>query len=196
MTKIAWKPGTLLYPVPPALVSCGTLQRPNALTVAWTGIVCSDPAMTYISLRPSRFSYGLIRESGEFAINLTHAALTRAADYCGVRSGRDVDKFKQMGLEAEACTQISAPMIAQSPISLECRVEQILPLGSHDMFLSRIVAVNVREDLVDDTGLHLERSALVAYAHGQYYVLGKQLGKFGYSVRKKAQRRQTAPRRR
>ena len=113
-----------------------------------------------------------------------------------MRSGRDVDKFKQMGLEAEACTQISAPMIAQSPISLECRVEQILPLGSHDMFLSRIVAVNVREDLVDDTGLHLERSGLVAYAHGQYYVLGKQLGKFGYSVRKKAQRRQTAPRRR
>ncbi len=196
MTKIAWKPGTLLYPVPPALVSCGTMERPNALTVAWTGIVCSDPAMTYISLRPSRYSYGLIRASGEFAINLTHAALARAADFCGVRSGRDTDKFSQMGLEAEACTQISAPMIAQSPISLECRVQQILPLGSHDMFLSRIVAVNVREDLVDAAGLHLERSGLVAYAHGHYYVLGKQLGKFGYSVQKKQPRRGAPPGRR
>lgn len=196
MTKIAWKPGTLLYPVPPALVSCGTMERPNALTVAWTGIVCSDPAMTYISLRPSRYSYGLIRASGEFAINLTHAALARAADFCGVRSGRDTDKFRQMGLEGEACTQISAPMIAQSPISLECRVQQILPLGSHDMFLSRIVAVNVREDLVDAAGLHLERSGLVAYAHGHYYVLGKQLGKFGYSVQKKQPRRGAPPGRR
>ena len=196
MTKIAWKPGTLLYPVPPALVSCGTVQQPNALTVAWTGIVCSDPAMTYISLRPSRYSYGLIQASGEFAINLTHAALARAADFCGVRSGRDTDKFRQMGLEAEACTQISPPMIAQSPISLECRVQQILPLGSHDMFLSRIVAVNVREDLVDAAGLHLERSGLVAYAHGHYYVLGKQLGKFGYSVQKKQPRRSPSPARR
>lgn len=196
MTKIAWKPGTLLYPVPPALVSCGTMERPNALTVAWTGIVCSDPAMTYISLRPSRYSYGLIRASGDFAINLTHAALARAADFCGVRSGRDTDKFSQMGLESEACTQISAPMIAQSPISLECRVQQILPLGSHDMFLSRIVAVNVREDLVDAAGLHLERSGLVAYAHGHYYVLGKQLGKFGYSVQKKQPRRGAPPGRR
>ena len=186
MTKIAWKPGTLLYPVPPALVSCGTMEHPNAITVAWTGIVCSDPAMTYISVRPSRYSYNIIKESGEFVINLTHAALVRAADFCGVRSGRDVDKFKEMGLIAEPSTQISAPMIAQSPISLECKVESITPLGSHDMFLAKIVAVNVREDLVDEAGLHLDRTGLVSYAHGHYYVLGKELGKFGYSVQKKS----------
>ena len=152
MTKISWKPGTLLYPVPPALVSCGSMEHPNAITIAWTGIVCSDPAMTYISVRPSRYSYGLIKESGEFVINLTNAALTRAADFCGVRSGRDVDKFALMGLTAEPCTQISAPMIAESPISLECKVENVMPLGSHDMFLAKIVAVNVREDLIDETG--------------------------------------------
>lgn len=186
MTKIAWKPGTLLYPVPSVLVSCGTMEHPNVLTIAWTGIVCSDPAMTYISLRPSRYSYDLIKESGEYGINLVPSSLVRAADYCGVRSGRDVDKFKQMGLVAEEAKMISSPLIAQSPISLECRVEQVLSLGSHDMFLSRIVSVDVREDLVDETGLHLERAELVAYAHGHYYALGRHLGKFGFSVEKKS----------
>ena len=155
MAKTVWKPGTLLYPVPPALVSCGTMDHPNAITVAWTGIVCSDPAMTYISLRPSRYSYEIIQQTGQYVINLTHAALVRAADYCGVRSGRDVDKFADCGLIAEESSTISAPMIAQSPISLECQVQEVLALGSHHMFLSKNVAVNVLDDLLDEEGYHI-----------------------------------------
>ena len=186
MNKLTWKGGTLLAPVPPALVSCGSMEKPNVLTVAWTGILCSDPPKTYVSIRPSRYSHGLIKETGEFVINLPTAELAKAADYCGVHSGRNKDKFAAMGLSAQACSQVLAPQIEQSPISLECRVCDCISLGSHDMFIADILAVNVAEDLVDESGkLHLERMKPIAYAHGDYYMLGKQLGSFGFSVRKK-----------
>lgn len=186
MKKVTWKGGTLLAPVPPALVSCGSMEKPNVLTVAWTGILCSDPPKTYVSVRPSRYSYELIRDSGEFVINLPTETLARAADYCGVYSGRNKDKFSAMKLLAQECSVVSAPQIAQSPISLECRVTDRIPLGSHDMFLADIVAVNVAEELLDAEGkLHLERMKPIAYAHGDYYALGKQLGSFGFSVRRK-----------
>lgn len=186
MGKIIWKPGTLEAPVPPALVTCGTLEKPNVLTVAWTGIVCTHPAMTYVSVRPSRYSYELIRQTGEFVINLTTADLVRAADFCGVRSGRDMDKFSLTGLTPVAAQEVSAPVLEESPIGLECRVKQVLPLGSHDMFLAEIVAVDVDESCVDRSGkLRLDRCGLVGFEHGAYYELGRQLGTFGFSVNKK-----------
>ncbi|MDD2956546.1 MAG: flavin reductase family protein [Oscillospiraceae bacterium] len=186
MSKIEWKPATLMAPVPPALVSCGTLESPNVLTVAWTGIVNSSPAMTYISVRPERYSYDLIKNSGEFVINLTTSSLVRSADLCGVKSGRDLDKFKAAGLTAEAASKVSAPLIAESPLSLECRVKEVIPLGSHHMFLAEIVAVDVEQRYVDEKGkLRLQQSGLAAYAHGEYYALGKKIGSFGFSVKKK-----------
>lgn len=186
MGKINWNPAAILAPVPPALVSCGTLEHPNVLTVAWTGIVNSSPVMTYISLRPERYSYGLIKDSGEFAINLTTASLVRSADLCGVRSGRDTDKFAACPLTAEAAFKISAPTIAESPLSLECTVKEIIPLGSHHMFLAEVVSVDVDSRYLDDNGkLCLQKSGLAAYAHGEYYALGKKIGSFGFSVKKK-----------
>lgn len=186
MSKIQWKGSTLLAPVPAALVSCGTMENPNALTVAWTGITCSDPPMTYISVRPERYSYEIIKNSGEFVINLTTGAMARATDFCGVRSGREMDKLAAAGLTAEPANEVSAPVIAQSPLSLECRVRQIIPLGSHDMFLAEIVAVDVEGKLLDEAGkLRLEKAGLMAYSHGEYFAIGKKIGSFGYSVRKK-----------
>ncbi|MFR6410949.1 MAG: flavin reductase family protein [Angelakisella sp.] len=186
MSKLQWKGSTLLAPVPAALVSCGTLEKPNALTIAWTGITCSDPPMTYISVRPERYSYDIIKESGEFVINLTSGAMARATDFCGVRSGREMDKLAATGLTVEPAKEIAAPVIAQSPLALECRVKQIIPLGSHDMFLAEIVAVDVEERLLDEAGkLHLEKTGLMAYSHGEYFAMGKKIGSFGYSVRKK-----------
>ena len=194
MPKLLWKPGTLLAPVPPALVSCGTLEKPNLLTVAWTGIVNTNPAMTYVSVRPERYSHGLISETGEFVVNLTTAALVRAADFCGVRSGRGLDKFSACGLTPEASGKVSAPSVAECPLSLECVVRQVLPLGSHDMFLAEIVAVGVDPSLVDRAGkLHLGSVGLAAYAHGEYFALGKSLGTFGFSVRKKPAAKRRAP---
>lgn len=185
MSKLVWKPGALLAPVPPALVSCGTIEHPNVLTVGWTGIVNTNPAMTYISVRPERYSYGLIKESGEFVINLTTTDLVRTADFCGVRSGKTIDKFSVCRLTAEKASQVTAPMIAQSPLSIECRVKSITSLGTHDMFLAEILAVNVDESLIDKSGrLDLARANLAAYAHGEYFALGKRLGTFGYSVKK------------
>ncbi|MCI8622257.1 MAG: flavin reductase family protein [Provencibacterium sp.] len=184
--KQIWKPGALLAPIPPALVSCGTLEAPNVLTVAWTGIVATHPPLTYISLRPERYSYGLIRESGEFVVNLTTEALVRAADFCGARSGRTVDKMKEMKLTPLAASIVSAPLIAESPVHLECRVRQVIPLGSHDMFLSDIVAVQVDERCLNREGkLCLSRCGLAAFAHGEYFALGRSLGTFGFSVRKR-----------
>lgn len=192
MSKIAWKGGALVAPLPPVLVSCGTMEKPNVLTVAWTGIVNTIPPKTYISLRPSRFSYELIKESREFVINLTTASLVKAADFCGVRSGRKIDKFDATGLTAEESTKVSAPMIAESPLSLECRVSDIIPLGSHDMFLADIVAINVDESLIDKNGkLHLDNCGLAAFAHGEYFELGKKIGTFGFSVRKKNKKHHT-----
>ena len=186
MQKQIWKPGTLLAPVPPVLVSCGTLEKPNVLTIGWTGIINTIPAMTYISVRPERFSHGLIQASGEFVINLPTKALVRAVDFCGVRSGRDLDKFTHCGLTPLPGAEVSAPVIGESPVSLECQVEQVLSLGSHDMFLSKILCIDVDENIVDDGGrLCLEKCGLIAYAHGTYYELGKSLGTFGFTVRKK-----------
>ena len=186
MSKQVWKPGTMVSPVPPVMVSCGSMEKPNILTIAWTGIVNTIPAMTYISVRPERHSYPLIKESGEFVINLTTRNLTWAADYCGVKSGADTDKFAACKLTPQPASQVSTPLIKESPVNIECRVEQVIPLGSHHMFLARIVAVNVDEVLVDANGkLHLDKGGLVAYSHGEYFALGEKLGSFGYSVRKK-----------
>ena len=183
MTKITWKPGTLEYPLPPAMISCGTLEHPNIMTAAWTGIVNSEPPMTYVSIRSSRHSHSIIKESGEFVINLTTEQLVAVADFCGVKSGKDVNKFKEMKLTALPCSEISAPQIAESPVSLECKVKNVTTLGSHDMFLAEIVAVNVDDNYIDAGGkLCLENCKLVAYAHNAYYSLGRCLGFFGFSV--------------
>lgn len=185
MAKVNWKGATLLAPVPPTLVSCGTLEHPNALTIAWTGVLNSQPPKTYISVRPDRYSHGLIERSGEFVVNLTTAAMVRAVDYCGVRSGRGADKLAACGLTTEPSEHLACPRIAQSPLSLECRVTGVVRLGSHDMFLADIVGVAVDDRLIDDKGrLRLERAGLLAYAHGEYFALGARLGSFGYSVKK------------
>ena len=184
-TKEGWKGSVITAPLPPALVSCGTPEKPNVLTVAWTGVLCTRPPVTYISVRPERFSYELIKQSGEFVINLPPDTLVRAVDTCGVKSGRDTDKFALTGLTAEPAFNVSAPMIAECPVSIECRVRQIIPLGSHDMFMADIVGVGAAKELLDEKGrLALEKAGLLAYAHGAYFSLGKQLGTFGYSVKK------------
>ncbi|MGN0650963.1 MAG: flavin reductase family protein [Oscillospiraceae bacterium] len=186
MEKVQWKAGTLLAPVPAVLVSCGTVEKPAALTIAWTGIVCSDPAKTYISIRPSRNSYGIIKQSKEFVINMMPSTFVRAVDYCGIKSGRNEDKLAKQKLTAEPSNIVSAPQIAQCPISLECKVTDIIPLGSHDMFLAEIVSVNIDKTLIDEKGrLHIEKAGLMTYAHGTYFALGKKIGSFGFSVKPK-----------
>ena len=186
MAKLKWKGGTLLAPVPPALVTCKDGERENVLTIAWTGIVNSDPPKTYISVRPSRHSYEMIKKSGVFAINLTTKALVRAADWCGVYTGAKVDKFERCKLQKEPAAEIDCPILSDSPLTLECRVTEVIPLGTHHMFLADIVAVDVNEELIDKDGkLHLDRANLAAYAHGEYFELGKKLGTFGFSVAKK-----------
>lgn len=183
-----FKPGTLIYPLPAVMVSCGaTPEEQNIITVAWTGTICSDPAMCYISVRKERHSHALISRTGEFVINLTTRDLVRATDWCGVRSGRDYDKFHEMGLTAEPSRHVSAPLIAESPVNIACRVKQVIELGSHDMFIAEVVGVEVDPQYIDPaTGRFcLERANLVAYSHGAYYELGKQLGTFGFSVRKR-----------
>lgn len=186
MAKVVWRGGAMLAPVPPALVTCSDGERDNVLTVAWTGITNTIPPKTYVSIRPSRHSYAMIRKSGEFVINLTTESLLRAADFCGVHTGAKVDKFARCHLTRETASQVACPLLAESPLSLECRVTDVISLGSHDMFLADIVAVDVDEALLDSGGkLHLERAGLVAYAHGDYFALGKRLGNFGFSVAKK-----------
>ena len=185
MTKISWPAGTLLAPVPPALISSGTLENPNVMTAAWTGIVCSDPAMTYVSLRPSRYSHDIISKSGDFVINVPNLPLAKAVDFCGVKSGRNTDKFQACGITAAPSSKIKAPQVKEAPISLECKVRSITHYGTHDMFLADIVAVNVDDAYINKQGgLNLEKAGLLAYAHGFYYTLGRQLGKFGFSVEK------------
>ena len=186
--KESWKPGTLIYPLPAVLVSCGaTPGEYNLLTVAWTGTVCTDPPMCYVSVRPERHSYGIIRRTGEFVITLTTRGLARAADWCGVRSGRDYDKFREMGLTPGKALKVAAPIVEESPVSIECRVRQVLELGTHDMFLAEVVAVQVDADYIDPaTGRFcLERACPIVYSHGEYFALGEALGHFGWSVRKK-----------
>ena len=186
MSKVSWKGGTMLSPVPAVLVSCGSMEKPTALTVAWTGIISSDPPRMYISVRPERNSYNIIKESGEFAVNMLPSSFTRQLDYCGIKSGRNEDKLAKKKLTAIPCGKISAPQIAQSKISLECKVFDVIPQGSHDMFLADILAVNIEEDLIDENGrLCIEKAGLAAYAHGTYFALGKKIGTFGYSCRTK-----------
>ncbi len=186
MSKVSWKGGAMLAPLPPVMVTCGSKEAPNVLTVAWTGILNTIPPKTYISVRPSRYSYELIKQTGEFVINLTTTPLVKAADFCGVRSGRDVNKFEAMGLATQPAEKVGCPMLAQSPLNIECRVTDVIPLGSHDMFIADIVAVDVEESCINDKGkLCLERASLAAFAHGSYYELGKKIGSFGFSVRKK-----------
>ena len=177
----------MLYPCPAVMVTSADREgRPNIMTAAWAGTVCSDPVMVSVSIRPERYSCGLIRDTHEFVINLTTRSLVWAADYCGVKSGRDTDKFKETGLTPFPCSTVSAPMIKESPVAIECIVADEIDLGSHIMFLGRVTAVSVREELIDEKGrLALEKADPVAYSHGEYYALGDALGKFGFSVRKK-----------
>lgn len=186
MPKQIWKGSTLLAPVPCVLVACGSVEKPNVLTVGWTGIINSQPPRTYVSIRPERYSYELIKSSGELSINIPPSTLTRTVDFCGVRSGRDVDKFKKCHLSAERGININAPTIKECPISLECRVFDIIPLGSHDMFLCDILGCDVDEGLLDEKGkLCMGKANPIAYSHGDYMTLGKKLGSFGYSVKKR-----------
>ena len=186
MGKITWKGGTFIYPLPAVMVSCGDMKNANIITVAWTGIINTNPAMCYISVRPERFSFGIIKKNKEFVINLTTKELARITDWCGVKSGRDFDKFKEMGLTKEKATIVKAPMIAESPISVECKVDKIVPLGSHEMITAKIVAINVSDKFVDEKGaFDISKCGLMAYANGGYYPLGKKIGQFGFSVMKK-----------
>ncbi len=185
LAKIIWKPGTLLAPLPAVLVTCGTMEKANVLTVAWTGIINTHPAMTYISVRPSRHSYNIIKSNGEFVINLTTSAMCRSVDFCGVRSGEKIDKIDICGLHKEKSSKIQAPLIAESPLSLECRVTEIKSLGTHDMFIAEIIAIDIEERFIDSKGkLNLQQAGLLAYSHGEYFSIGRKLGEFGYSVKK------------
>ena len=190
MAKEIWKPGNMLYPIPAVMVSCGRPgEKPNIITVAWAGNICSSPAMLSISVRKERYSYDIIKETGEFVVNLTSASLTRAADWCGVRSGKDYDKFKEMKLTPQKSEKISAPGIEESPVNIECKVKSVVELGSHDMFIAEVVCVTVDDRFMDEKGrFDLKAADLVAYSHGEYFTLGKKLGKFGYSVAKKRKR--------
>ena len=186
MSKIVWKGGALAAPLPPCMVTCSDGERDNIITIAWTGIVNTIPPKTYISVRPSRHSYEMIKKSGEFVINLTPVSLIKTADYCGIHTGAKVDKFERCGLHKTAASAVSVPLIEECPLALECKVTDVIPLGSHDMFLADIVAVDVDESLIDKAGkLHLERAGLAAFAHGEYFALGGKIGDFGFSVRKK-----------
>ena len=196
--KQSWKPGTMIYPLPAVLISCGAnAEEHNLFTVAWTGTVCTNPPMCYISVRPERHSYEIIKRTGEFVINLTNSALARATDWCGVRSGRDYDKFAEMGLTPEPAAVVAAPVVAESPVAIECRVKQIVPIGSHDMFIADVVNVLVDEEYINpETGkLELERADMITYCHGEYFRLGEALGHFGWSVRKKKKKSTRRPQR-
>ncbi len=190
--KQTWRSGNMLYPLPAVLVSCGDYNgdgdtsHSNLITVAWCGTVCSDPAMVFISVRPSRFSHDIIERSGEFVINLTTEAIVSQTDKAGVLSGKDVDKFQRCKLTPAKADQVSCPLVLESPVNIECRVTQMIPLGSHDMFLAKVLCVHVDEKLLDQKGkLRLDKAGLIAYSHGTYHALGKSLGTFGFSVRKK-----------
>ena len=185
MSKVTWKPGTFLYPLPVVMVSCGTMEESNIITVAWTGIINTDPAMVYISVRPTRHSYNIIKESGEFVINLTTKDLTYATDWCGVRTGAQFDKFKEMHLTKEKAKFVKCPMIKESPVSVECKVKEIKELGSHHMFVAEVLGINADEKYIDEKGaFDISKCDLITYANGKYFSLGKKIGKFGYSVQK------------
>ena len=186
MAKEYWKPGNMLYPLPAVMVSCQREgEKPNIITVAWAGTICSDPAMLSISVRKERYSYDIIKETGEFVVNLTTKNLCRAADFCGVRSGRDVDKFKEMKLTPQPSEKVKAPGILESPVNIECKVKEVIPLGTHDMFMAEIAAVRIDDKYMNETGkFELNSAGLVTYSHGEYFELGEKLGTFGFSVKK------------
>lgn len=186
MGKVTWKPGTFLYPLPVVMVSCGTMEKSNIITVAWTGILNTNPAQVYISVRPSRYSYNLIKEYGEFVINLTTEDLAYATDWCGVKSGNDIDKFKSMHLTKEKAKFVKCPMIKESPVSVECKVKEVKELGSHHLFIAEVLAINADEKYIDKNGaFDISKCNLIAYSNGHYYSLGKKIGRFGFSVEKK-----------
>ncbi len=185
MSKVIWKPGTFEYPIPAVMVSCGDMKNSNIITVAWTGIVCTDPAMCYISIRPNRYSYEIIKKNGEFVINLTTKNLAYATDWCGVKTGAKVDKFKEMHLTKEKGKFVKCPLIKESPVSIECKVKEIKNMGSHDMFIAEVLSIDADEKYIDKKGaFDITKCDLIAYANGKYFALGKQIGKFGYSVQK------------
>ena len=193
MSKVMWKPGTFLYLLPAVMVSCGTMEKSNIITVAWTGILNTNPAKVYISVRPTRYSYNLIKENREFVINLTNKQLAKATDWCGVKTGAKVDKFKEMKLHKEKANFVKCPMIKESPVSVECRVTEIKELGSHHMFVADVLAINADEKYIDEKGaFDISKCDLIAYSNGHYYSLGKKIGKFGYSVQKRKNTRKKA----
>ena len=187
MAKQIWKPGNMLYPLQVVMVSLADKDgKANILTIAWAGTICTNPPMVSISVRPERYSYPILKETGELVINLTTRELAFATDYCGVKSGRDVDKFRELGLTPVPAEQVKAPLIGESPVNIECRVRQVMPLGSHDMFIADVVAVHADEKYMDDNHkFHLEKAEPIVYSHGAYLACGEQLGTFGYSVKKK-----------
>ncbi len=188
MAKQTWKPGNMIYPLPAVMVSCGDKEgNTNIITIAWTGTICTNPAMLYISVRPERYSYHMIKESGEFVVNLTTEKLVKQTDYCGVKSGRDVDKFKETKLTRGKANELQyAPIIEESPVNIECKLERIEELGSHHMFIAKVVSVQVDEAYLNETGKFcLNETGLIAYSHGEYRTLGEPLGTFGYSIKKK-----------
>lgn len=190
MSKTTWKGSALLSPLPVVAVTCGSMEESNIITVAWTGIMCSSPPKTYVSIRPERYSHGIISKTKELCINLVPSAIIKKVDWCGVRSGRDVDKFEKMSFTKEPCTEISCPQIAESPLTLECKVCDVLHLGSHDAFICDIVAVNADDSIIDEKGkLRLEKAGLAAYSHGEYFALGKRIGKFGFSHNKRGKKK-------
>ena len=192
MAKQTWKAGNMIYPLPAVMVSCGDKEgNTNIITIGWTGTICTNPAMLYISVRPERYSYNMIKESGEFVVNLTTDKLVKQTDYCGVKSGRDVDKFKETKLTRGKANELQyAPTIEESPVNIECKLERIEELGSHHMFIARVVSVQVDEAYMNETGKFcLNETGLIAYSHGEYRTLGEPLGTFGYSIRKKTQKK-------
>ena len=190
MAKKTLKGGALLSPLPPTMVSCGDMENSNIITIGWTGILNTVPPKTYISVRPTRHSYNIIKEKGEFVINLTPSRLVKEADFCGIYTGKKVNKFEKCKLTKVKGSAVDCPMIEECPISIECKVTDIIPLGSHDMFMADIVAINVDEDLFDKEGkMHFEKAGLIAYAHGEYYELGKKIGRFGFSTDKKKKKK-------
>lgn len=196
MSKAHWKPGTMIYPLPAIMVSCGSQPSEyNIITVAWTGTICTNPAMCYISVQPKRHSYEIIKKNGEFVINLTTKELAYATDWCGVKSGKDCNKFETMNLTPQDSRVVSCPGIQESPLNIECKVKQIIELGSHHMFIAEVVNVSADVSLIDEESgaFRLDKAGLIAYSHGKYFELGKILGKFGYSVEKKKNKKKQKP---
>ena len=190
MSRKIWKAGTFIYPLPAVMVSCGTMEKSNIMTVAWTGILNTNPAMCYISVRPERYSYNLIKEQGEFVINLTNERLAYATDWCGVKTGAKVDKFKEMHLTKEKAEFVKCPIIKESPVAIECKVKEIKELGSHHMFVAEVLSIDADEQYIDEKGaFDISKCNLIAYSNGHYYSMGKKIGRFGFSVQKKKKRK-------